>query len=468
MPSARRSRWPASLRFRLTFWNTVAILVLLTVTLVGVREGLRLTMLAELDRLLMDDADEVGLIVERFRPDWTAVADALDRRARSHADRGWFAQLLDDGDRILAASADAPALMFPIGSRTPNQPYDAGPDRVAVRPINAMGVGRLIVRVGSSRNPIIEDVDRLTTTLLLAAVALIPFVPLTAWWLAGRATRPLNDIIERTSRLHPNRLDQRLPLRGTGDELDRLGETINAGLDRIATHLDRQRDFVANAAHELRSPLTALRSSVEVTLERDRTTEEYREILGEMAEHCQGLSDLINRLLLLAEGEAGRLGPGPNVTDLARVAARSAEMFQVLAEQQGVTLATDTATAPVRGDAAHLAQVVNNLIDNALKFTPTGGAVSVQTGSDDGGAWLSVTDSGRGIAPEDLPRVFDRFFTGDRSRRRERTTGGSGLGLSICRAVVEAYGGHITLESPPGQGTTVAVRLPRADAATTL
>jgi heavy metal sensor kinase len=300
---------------------------------------------------------------------------------------------------------------------------------------------------------------------LLTGGGILLIAPPVGYWLAGRAIRPLQNIISTTERLRPGALAERLPLRDTGDELDQLSITINGFLDRLADHLKRQRDFVANAAHELRSPLAAVRTSVEVTLQRDRSSSEYQDLLADVAEEATSLSRLVNQLLLLAEGDAERLKPGGGMVPLADIAARAADMFQGVADQRGVELAVTRADAVVvRGDAGHVRQVIHNLVDNALKFTPPGGRVEVDVGPGaPGRAAMRVRDTGVGIAAADLPHVFDRFFKGDRARPRDGEARGTGLGLSICQAIVTAYGGRLDVASELGRGTTVTVDLPRAE-----
>jgi signal transduction histidine kinase len=331
------------------------------------------------------------------------------------------------------------------------------------------GEGPLELRVGSARDFIDRDVLLLSELIALALAVIAVAAPLIGYWLAGRATRPLATILRTTARLRPDRLAERLPLRGSGDELDRLSATINGLLDRIAAHLQRQRDFVANAAHELRSPLAAVRTSVEVALDHDRTPAEYRELLADVAEECDGLGGLVNQLLLLAEGDSGLLRPAGRVR-LDKVVARAVDMFRGSAEQGGIRLeAPALPPAEVAGDERHLRQVVNNLLDNAVKFTPPGGRVSVELGlSPPAGrrpveAVLWVADTGEGIPPEHLPHVFERFYRADRARARDRPGAGNGLGLSICQTIVTAYGGRIDAASRPGRGTVMTVVLPLAE-----
>jgi signal transduction histidine kinase len=268
--------------------------------------------------------------------------------------------------------------------------------------------------------------------------------------------------LQTAARLHPEDLSERLPRSGNGDELDQLSATMNGMLDRLADYLEQQRTFVANAAHELRSPLTAMRTALEVTLERDRSVPEYRELLTDLVEECAGQANLINQLLLLAEGDAGLLHAEGEVR-LDEVVQKAVDMFQGIAEQRGIDLQGDAPSAiVVPGNRIHLREVIHNLIDNALKFTPAGGRVrlEVRPQPQREQVQLVVRDTGIGIASEDLPKVFERFYRADKSRQREHPTGGNGLGLAICRAIVQSYGGQITLASTLGKGTTVTVTLP--------
>ncbi len=458
-----------TLRFRLTFWNSATILVLVVATLFGLREGLRYTLLREFDAILAEDIDEVRKVLERYHGDWKQIGVVLEEKAESHQDREWFVRILSGEGDVLHASTKSPDVFFPI-SANKTAPLNQAGYRILQQRVHQDGQPDYLVRMGASTKSVDEDILQLSEEILVAGLLILIIAPLTGYWLAGRATRPLAIILETTARLRPDRLNERLPLHDTGDELDKLSSTINGLLDRIAEHVQNQREFVSNAAHELRSPLAALRTSFEVALDRDRSADEYRELLADLMEECDGLGKLVNQLLLLAEGDAGLAAAGIPV-QLDNIVRRSLEMFQGLAEQNEVRLQAGTlATTAVWGNDYHLRQVIHNLLDNALKYTPAGGtvklSVSVDVDAQTGRklALLLVHDTGPGIAPEDLPRLGERFYRADKSRQRLQPISGSGLGLSICKAIVHSYGGQLAIESTLGHGTTVTVALPLAGA----
>ena len=457
-PNGRRRLWPRSFRAQVTLWNTLTILLFTLAILIGLRSGLTWMMLREEDKLLSEDTAEVSLIVVRFAPNWNHVQDELERKSEVHEPRKWFSQIRDSKGHVLAQSTGIPDIQLVTPSLATQSIADF---RVAYKRIQLEGGAEVLTIVGATTEEIEEDVGRLTRLILFVSFFLVVAAPFGGFWLAGRVIRPLAAIISMTANLRPSNIHERLPIRRTGDELDQLSETINGLLDRIADYLARHRDLTANAAHELRSPLAAILSSAEVALNQDRTTEEYKELLGSIAEECTRLGTLVHQLLLLAESDAGRLERKHERVELAGLTRRAVEMFQGVAESRGIRLEAQV-DKPVwiMGDAGQLRQVIFNVIDNALKFTPSG-FVRVEVKTDvEGNGLIVVADSGVGIPPENLPFIFDRFYRGDHARTR-MTTGGSGLGLSICKALLNASGGTISVDSHVGQGTEVRIRLGR-------
>lgn len=460
MRFAQLSVYYRSLRFRLLAWNTIVVLLMVVVTLLAVREGLRLTLIREMDQLLEEDSLEIRLAVEQFYPQWELIQEELNRKAIGHAHRELFVQVLDASDHPIRSSVNTPDEAERAGTSSAGKTLPSGAFRVIAKPLSKAGLPPMTIRVGSTLRFVQEDVAKLSRMSIWVAIALLPLASWGGYWLAGRATKPLAQIIRMASRLRPTQLEERLPIRRTGDELDQLSRTINMLLDRIAEYLAQNREFIANAAHELRSPLAAIQSSVEVNLNADRTVGEYQDLLYEIVEECSSLAGLVNQLLLLAESDAGPSQLVRESVRLDQVVNKSLDMFHGAAEERGVELhATRLDKVVVSGDANRLWQVINNLIDNALKFSKRGGTVSVDLRYDREHALavLRVSDTGAGIPPEDLPHVFERFFQGDRSRQRQSPTRGNGLGLSICQSIVQAHGGTITVHSTLGEGTQFTI-----------
>ncbi|MCA9270849.1 MAG: HAMP domain-containing histidine kinase [Planctomycetales bacterium] len=454
---------PLTWRLRLMLWNALVVLAAGGVTLAVLREGVRYTLLHEADQLLHEDIRELQLMLADAPVDYDDMHDALDQRAQGHRQHGWFVEFLDQRDKPIWSSDNAPDHVAG-GSVAVNDlvPYTAGSLRVLEHRLARRQADIFGVRVGTSLEPIWKDLARIDRQVLLAGAVVFLAAPACGYWLAGRATQPLSAMTHTAARLRPSRLDERLEDRGTGDELDQLARTINGLLDRIAVHLERKQDLLANAAHELRTPLAAIRSSIEVALNEQRSTDDYIDLLGEIIEESGHLSSLVNQLLLLSEAEADRPLDGFTCVELDRIVRGSVDMFQGVAESLGVQLHADLQPLAVRGRADYLKQVVNNLLDNAIKFTPAEGKVSValRPAAEKGFVEFSVADTGIGIDAADQQRVFERFYHRPATVHEQQQRQGTGLGLSICRAVVQAHGGRIRLASQPRAGTTFIVELP--------
>jgi heavy metal sensor kinase len=461
-PTSLNALWH-TLRFRLAAWNALVVIVTALLTLAGLRQGVKWALLHEVDQALFEDTNEIALALEESpEGEFEQLKDEMLRKAVGHKQRGWYVKLCDSHDRIVWASPGASESTPPPPADDPAAPWTYGSYRTVRRPVAETADGIAIVRVGATLNHVFDDVARIDRWVLLAAGAVLLAAPLCGYWLAARAARTVSAITEAASRMRPAHLDERLPISGTGDELDRLAHTINGLLDRIAEHVKRRRDFLANAAHELRTPLAAIRSSVEVTLASERSPEAYRELLEDIIDEGTALETLVNQLLLISESEPDREHREWERVPLDEVVTKAIDMFRGVAETRDTTLVAERIDhAAVPGNRVHLRQVINNLLDNAIKYTPRGGSVRVRLESiDDGGrVRLSVADNGAGIDAEDVTAIFDRFFRSNRARSRDETHG-AGLGLSICKSVVESHHGTIRCESAVGRGTTMIVELP--------
>jgi len=480
-----------TLRFRLTVWYTLVLIVALGVALFAVRQGTRIALLHETDQRLREDLDELSLVVRTKYPDLQAISEEFDRKSLAHNTHGMFLHLADGTGRFLVGNHRAPLtdLPFDLQAETlvlqTREGVSSAQGSEAVRTVRARFTAvngeTLYLRIGTSLVMNQTVVNHITSIMLAVIGVMLLISPLGGYYLASRATRPLAAINAMARKLQPTRLGDRLPLRGSNDELDELSQQINGLLDRIAQFVERNRTFTANAAHELRSPLAAIQSTVEVALNEERTLGEYQELLETIVSECGNLRVLVNQLLLISENDAETLPINFQMLTLADLVRRSIEMFHDTAEEQGIQLSA-AALDPVTvwGDPKRLRQVLNNLIDNGLKFNQRGGRVQISVRGKPGDAFatLTVSDSGQGIPATDLSYVFERFFRGDKSHSREqaassdlaeagmpRGPAGNGLGLSICQAIVAAHQGTIKVSSQIGVGTTFTVILPTTPAA---
>jgi heavy metal sensor kinase len=282
---------------------------------------------------------------------------------------------------------------------------------------------------------------------------------LMGWQMARRALRPMRELAAAARGIDVDKLQQRLPLRGTGDEVDELAQSFNETLARLEDSVAQMRQFTASISHELRTPLTVLRGETEVALLEGHSVEDYRQLLVSQLEEFDSLTHMINDLLVLASAEAGEIRWSEQDIDLSKLVLTLAEQLEPVAASRNIQLAT--AAEPnvhARGDEPWLERVILNLLDNAIKFTPKGGHIQVGVASENGHAKLCVVDKGIGIPPEAIPHIFERFYRAEPSRSKRIP--GVGLGLALAKWIVEKHRGRITVESESGRGTSFTVWLP--------
>ncbi|MFB3827589.1 MAG: heavy metal sensor histidine kinase [Bryobacteraceae bacterium] len=281
------------------------------------------------------------------------------------------------------------------------------------------------------------------------------------WLLAGRALTPVKEVARAAQRISGSNLSMRIPTRGAGDELDYLIATFNRMIERLETSFQQIRQFSTDVSHELRTPITAIRGQLEVALFTARGVEQYREAVMNALQDIERLSHIVRALLLLSQAESGQLALQKSRLDLSETAAGIVEQFQIPADEANVRLVADLAPgALLDADRVQIERLFTNLLSNAIKFTPAGGEVRVSVAPGDGWVEALVADTGRGIAPEHLPHIFDRFYRAPGQNMTAEK--GLGLGLSFVAWIVKAHGGRVNVESEPGKGTAFRVTLPAA------
>jgi heavy metal sensor kinase len=313
-----------------------------------------------------------------------------------------------------------------------------------------------LILVGHTLAPEISDADRFAGWLAFGSVVFLGLALGGSWLIIGRALRPVEKISQTAQRIAEGNLSERINTAETDSELGQLAGVLNSTFARLETAFAQQKQFTADAAHELRTPLAVLISEAQTTLARERGMADYKDSIAASLETVQQMRRLTDSLLQLARFDAGQEKLRREKINLASVAEDSLKLVRPLAAQRHLQVRADLEPMDVFVDAGRVSQVVTNLLTNAVRYNREHGEIRVATRLDGDFAILSVADTGEGISSKDLPRVFERFYRGDQSR----TTGGNGLGLSISKAIVEAHGGTIEVASEKGKGTIFTMRLP--------
>jgi heavy metal sensor kinase len=316
-----------------------------------------------------------------------------------------------------------------------------------------------LVRVGIPLTPA-DDAQRgfLHSLLFLTPLGIL-LASIVGWEMARRALRPMKTLATAARQIDIEQLQERLPMRGAGDEVDEVAQAFNETLARLENSVGQMKQFTASISHELRTPLTTLRGEAEIALLEARSVEEYKRVLASQLEEFDKLSHMINQLLVLANAEAGEIQWTAQSVDLSELMVSLVEQLEPVSAAKRIALKTTAQShVNVRGDASWIERVILNLLDNAIKFTPEGGHVEVSIAVEGREAALQVQDSGIGIPPQALPHIFERFYRAEPSRSKQIE--GVGLGLALARWIVEKHRGRITVESQPGKGTCFTVLLP--------
>jgi heavy metal sensor kinase len=359
-----------------------------------------------------------------------------------------------------------------VGIRLPNQLGDEPIyENLSVQstPIR-FATGRVVVnghpytiQVASPLKEFYQALERFRLILWLSVPLLLIGASLGGYVISRRALKPVDQITAAAESISIRNLSERLSVPKTADEPQRLSETLNRMLARLDGSVQSMSQFTADASHELRAPISLIRTTAELAVRGNPTSSEYREDMAQILGEAERTTRLIDSLLVLARADAGEGGLQHELTDVSLSVREAVAQGRNLAVEKQIELTADLSSEPiiVRGDGEALRRLVFILIDNALKYTPEGRKVRVRLARLEERATLSVADSGIGIVEADLPHIFDRFWRADKVR--PRGVGGAGLGLSIARWIVDQHNGSINVESSPGQGSTFVVEIPLAD-----
>ncbi|HVA90484.1 MAG TPA: ATP-binding protein [Chloroflexota bacterium] len=458
-----------SIRARLTLWLASLITLCITGFALVLYLAVGSVLTNNLDRTLRVQAQQVAGNFDfggsESRGDLTSQHVDVSS-INQFATAGIFIETFDPRGRLLARSSNLGHVRLshdpPTGGLAPRAPQlntQATPDgtvRVYTLPVLRAGQAVGLVVVAASLSGVTDTTHSLLLLLIVGGLTAVLLVVIGSGFLVRHGLRSLDEMAVVTESIHANRLDRRLSLRNPPREVARLAGTFDTMLDRLHEAFAAQRRFVADASHELRTPLAIVRGRSEVLLLKPNLDPETREGLALVRDETGRMGRLVANLLLLARGDEAR-AIDRRVVELDVLLLEVARQAHGLSSTARITIGHED-QAQVQGDADLIKQVLLNLVDNAITHTPPGGQVELSLTVADGEARLAVRDSGPGIAPEEVERIFERFYRLDRARGRR--TGGAGLGLAIARWIVEAHGGRIIVETTRGQGSTFVVALP--------
>jgi heavy metal sensor kinase len=460
-----------SIRFRLTMWYAALLAGVIALAGGATYLGLERYLEKSLDESLTMQARTIAqtLLVNVRQSGDEYVVNEINEHFAPEIN-GRFVRVTRSNGSILFVSGtpkeksfDPAAIRSLAGASVEHsEEVDVGDDRellLHVLPYTNRDGDRFLVEVGAPY----WQIEKVLHGLLLAFGLGLPLVLAGAagggYLLMRGALRPVDEITRTAEGITSRNLAERLPVAETGDELERLAVALNGMIARLEEAFLQLHRFSADASHELRTPLTILHGELESMAQRDDIPAAVREGLGSTLEETERLSKIVENLLTISRLEAGEARVERKPLDLSEITRSTTEQMRLLAEVKDISLALSVSDPVlVEGDPSRLKQVVVNLLDNAIKYTPNGGSVEIATRNVNGCAVLEVRDTGLGVAPSDLPHVFERFYRTDKARSRE--LGGSGLGLSIVKSIVVAHGGEVTVSSEDTAGTQFTVILP--------
>ena len=461
-----------TLRSRLTLIYTAVFGVLLVATSVAFYRVLAYQLDADITANLSELTTGLHGYLRFADPIPTVVFDPTDPEEAAFVEEATrYYQVFDTGSGQLLVQSDG---MRPLGLqfsppevsqfRDQQHNFDVNTDFGRLRLSNSVatpGNGHsYLLQVGVSLLPMDRALERFLFLLFTGVPAGLIVTFVIGRWMARFALTPLSRVAESARTINIEDLSRRIPVRGARDELDNVATAFNDTLERLEHAIGEMRQFSTALAHELRTPLAALRGDIEMAMLQP-TDEGLRQRFASQLEEIDRLKRLIDQILVVAQAEAGQIPLAMGAVDLGTLAATVVDQIEPVAQSKGIAMRCDHASdAVVQGDAEWLKRLVLNLLDNAIKFTPQGGEVVVDVSRMGAVARLAVRDTGIGIDPDVQPRIFERFFRADPAR--SRGVEGVGLGLSLAKWIVDRHHGRIEVHSQPGQGSTFTISLPIA------
>jgi heavy metal sensor kinase len=449
-----------TIRARLTAWYagvlTAMLIVYASVTFLAVRHEF----LQQLDERLHDDFESVEGTISDFR---SPMSDRPGHDNEARVYEVWSAT----GEQIhRSGSSGLPALALAATDtfhRYETVVANGQPWRTLAAPIT-IGGQTVVLRVARSEERVREELAEIMAVFLIGLPLVVALAGIGGYLMARRALAPIDHLASAARRITAERLHERLAVPNERDEIGRLTAVINDTFARLESSFDRLRRFTADSSHELRTPLAVVRGLGEAAVARRRSLAEYEEAIGSMLEEIDRMSRLVDTLLRLSHGDAGTIRVSREPLEIGELVREVASSLGILADERNQTIAFETSedlVVPV--DRLVLREALSNVLDNAIKYSPAGSAITIRVEPACEHVLIAVADQGPGVPPEHRERIFDRFFRVDQSRTRNG--GGAGLGLAIAKWAIEIHGGQIAVHERPGGGAEFRILLPLADSA---
>jgi heavy metal sensor kinase len=467
MSSRKRFSLPNTLAFRLTLWYAGIFTVSSCVAFLLFYTLVTSLILERIDQELLDQANRFSLLI--VSQGTGPVVDSAILEAEAAGVKKVFFRFLSANGRAFSSSnmsywkdidIDGTAVQALLRNKKPvfSEISIAG-RREKVRILYAQLSPGIILQVGQAMESYSRFLEAFQRIFIATMTFLIALAAGVGWFMARRAVSGIEAVTRTARKISGGVLEERVPVKARGDEIDQLAITFNRMLDRIQALLAEIKEMSDNIAHDLRSPIARIRGAAEVTLTSGKTLDEYESMAAGAIEECDRLLDMINTMLMISKTESGAGIISRGDVDLTGIVRQACELFEPAAEDRNVVLSWNVPDGVhLNGDTPMIQRMISNLLDNAVKYIPSGGMVNITVSEDDVRAVVAVKDNGIGIASAELSRIFERFYRCDQSRSQA----GTGLGLSLARAIARAHGGDITAVSAPGQGSTFTVILPKS------
>jgi len=455
---------------KLTLWYILTFILSASIICGFLYFRLKHKLIEEVDRFLLDEIKELGEILAINPYDKNVLVNFENHMQTRVLYPVYFRILMKNGDHFynsnkfkkIGYKPDERVWIKVQNSKEIRENVPSIGERPSYRVITTFlqvhNNSGYILQVGTHLTFVRKSLSNFKNNILITLPILVLLGSLGGWFLARKSLSPIGYIVSRTQNITSENLSERLIPRGTGDEMDDLIQTINGMVARLDASFKQMAEFTADASHELKTPICAMRGEAEVLLSRERSVEEYQEALVHLVEAFDRMNQMLNDLIFLSKSDSTQVELNMSPLRLDDLLKDACGLFQVLAELKNISLtAISQQEVVIMGDKMRLQQLFTNLIENAIKYTQEG-SILITIEKDGETAFVKVSDTGSGIPKEEQENIFKRFYRVDKSRSKD--TGGAGLGLSIASWIAHAHHGRIEVESESGRGSTFKVSLP--------